>query len=218
MTALPSFCELLSSLGMPDHRASPAPDAPNPAIVVSHSTPSKRAHKLSGASRYSPYHSDAVYARRNSLPTPDLGGLGSQQPRPSSTSPRSRKALLPGDASPNSRFMARRPRHLVVSVSESAADTHAPSQAPISALLRGRSPQASPTSAYSSHSQSHALSLNPKQLKARRPSRSSNAPMAPMSIPALSPVLIAHFPSTTAPYEHGCGHPLRASYSDREGR
>jgi hypothetical protein len=131
MATLPSFVELMSSLGLdkPANTSplSSPPSSPRPAR--SQSIPSLRDLRLS---RYSPYGTAIPAKRRGSLPSslPTSDMDSDMRPSPPSSSPRhSRKRIV---------------NHLSVNVYDSTTDLAA--NTPISSYVRRKSPLSSPIS------------------------------------------------------------------------
>jgi len=148
MTTLPSFVELMSSLGLdqrtppppagsPHSSSPPSPSVP-PSLTESRSSPSLRDTGLSRnrLARYSPYSPVFLSRRRGSLSS--LSSSSSDYERPSpraySTSPRPSSPLLRRRAN----------RNLTVNVYGSTTDLSA--NTPISIYVRRKTPGASPTS------------------------------------------------------------------------
>jgi hypothetical protein len=170
MTALPSFVELMATLGLDNKKSSPSStkEFSSPAIVVSSENESTQEHISSRirVARYSPYGAPISHSHRRSASTLSNDGTDSELPiRTTPTSPRHKPCAL--NLGPES-------RHRHVNDPESSANM------PISTFVRRKTPTSSPVSPTFAH-------------RTRR--RSQSPTINPVSLPTLPPVfgsLIQH--------------------------
>ena len=200
MTALPSFVELMASLGLDSNKPSPSStqEFSSPAIVVSseHEPTQEYISSRIRVARYSPYGAPIVSvfactrSNRSSLPSPTLTEgvllrfLAMEQTPNSPTEyvfaiPNRFfwSLTLPQTTSPRHRPSALKlgpeSRHRHVSDPESSANM------PISTFVRRKTPTSSPVSPTFAH-------------RTRR--RSQSPTINPVSLPTLPPVFVSHVP------------------------
>ncbi|KAG5723585.1 hypothetical protein E4T56_gene18137 [Termitomyces sp. T112] len=212
MTSLPSFVELMASLGLDqstktsDHRpqSQSALSSPStsPRLIGagihsrSRSTQSLRESSRSRTTRYSPYSPVIPTPRRDSLSSASSCSLQRDQ------SPVRAISSSPRDASPR-RFSRRSTNNLSVNVYGSASDLAA--NTPISSYVRRKTPGASPTSPTFSHESRDSSPVSP----------------VPMTVPKLPAFCSGSFPTTTRDIEsltfetHSAAE---AAKTDRRGR
>ncbi|KAF9649633.1 hypothetical protein BDM02DRAFT_3186126 [Thelephora ganbajun] len=168
MTALPSFVELMASLGLDNNKKSslpPTQELSSPAIVVSSEHESTQDHISSRirVARYSPYGAPISHSHRRSASTLSIDGTDSELPsRTNSASPRHRPCALK---------LGSESKHRHVNDPESSANM------PISTFVRRRTPTSSPVSPTFAH-------------RTRR--RSQSPTINPVSLPTLPPVFVPH--------------------------
>lgn len=172
MTALPSFIELMASLGLESPKADTSEIPSNsPSIVVSEHDPVGDRHNLRPRSaRYSPYSAPISHSHRRSSSSLSNDGNDSDTPnRATSASPRLSTRIL--GHRPSALNLGADSRHMhAVSESEMTANM------PISTFVRRKTPQSSPVSPTFAH-------------RARNGTRKrSQSPTMPVSIPTLPPV------------------------------
>jgi len=173
MTALPSFIELMASLGLesPKMDTSEIPTSTSPSIVISEHDPASDRHNLRPrAARYSPYSAPISHSHRRSSSSLSNDGNDSDTPNgTSSASPRLSARVLGHRPSALNLGADSRHRH-GVSESEMAANT------PISTFVRRKTPQSSPVSpTFAQRTRSGTR-------------RRSQSPTMPVSLPTLPPV------------------------------
>ncbi|KAH8834112.1 hypothetical protein DL96DRAFT_1703741 [Flagelloscypha sp. PMI_526] len=190
MTSLPSFVELMATLGLEskqdstsEHSSSPfsspscsprlSVTAPSPTHTRSRSNPNAREASIAmraRSARFSPYAPNNTSGRRGST----ASASDFEPPnRALSSSPRSRRLRRIASA------------HLTVNVYDSASDLSA--NTPISSYVRRKTPGGSPTgSIFSSHSSNSS---------SRNESPSHSPSLMPFSIPTL-PTLIPRSPNS----------------------
>lgn len=208
MTALPSFVELMASLGLDNKKSSPSPtqEFSSPAIVVSSEHEPTQEHITSRirVARYSPYGAPISHSHRRSASTLSSDGTDSELPnRTNPASPRHRPCAL--KLGPES-------RHRHVSDPEFSANM------PISTFVRRKTPTSSPVSPTFAH-------------RTRR--RSQSPTIIPVSLPTVPPVFGSHIqhrsdgsPVPSSPSEsddeysliHRRSERLTPEYSFPEGR